>query len=66
MTNILENFQEEQFSISRNKPEGAFLTLEDLNSMSYGSKVNIFIKTVLYINEKSCPLYCFHFDSKII
>ncbi|KAJ9564514.1 hypothetical protein OSB04_000480 [Centaurea solstitialis] len=31
--------REEQLSILRNKPEGAFLCLEDLNKMSYGSKV---------------------------
>ncbi|KAG6647019.1 hypothetical protein CIPAW_07G049400 [Carya illinoinensis] len=34
-----DRLREEQLSISRNKPEGALLTLEDLNSMSYGSKV---------------------------
>jgi hypothetical protein len=37
--NILVNLQEEQLSIFRNKPEGALVTLEDLNNMSYGSKV---------------------------
>ncbi|XP_059437427.1 abscisic acid 8'-hydroxylase 2-like [Corylus avellana] len=31
--------REEQLSIFRNKPEGALVTLEDLNKMSYGSKV---------------------------
>ncbi|KVI02834.1 cytochrome P450 [Cynara cardunculus var. scolymus] len=32
-------WSEEQLSILRNKPEGAFLCKEDLNKMSYGSKV---------------------------
>lgn len=41
--NIL-NLQEEQLSIFRNKPEGALVTLEDLNNMSYGSKVRKSIK----------------------
>lgn len=36
---ILVNLQEEQLSMFRNKPEGALVTLEDLNNMSYGSKV---------------------------
>lgn len=39
MTFRLSDLQEEQFSILRNKPNGALLTLEDLNNMSYASKV---------------------------
>lgn len=34
-----DKLREEQLSITRSKPEGASLALEDLNSMSYGSKV---------------------------
>ncbi|XP_058092006.1 abscisic acid 8'-hydroxylase 1-like [Magnolia sinica] len=34
-----ETLREEQLSIFKSKPEGASLTLEDLNTMSYGSKV---------------------------
>ncbi|XP_062143536.1 abscisic acid 8'-hydroxylase 1-like [Alnus glutinosa] len=34
-----DRLREEQLSIFRNKPEGALVTLEDLNNMSYGSKV---------------------------
>ncbi|XP_022741804.1 abscisic acid 8'-hydroxylase 3-like [Durio zibethinus] len=36
---LLDRLREEQLSIARNKPEGASLTLEDLNDMSYGFKV---------------------------
>lgn len=36
---LLMDLQEEQLSILRNKPNGALLTLEDLNNMSYASKV---------------------------
>ncbi|KAL4644358.1 hypothetical protein ACB092_02G159300 [Castanea dentata] len=34
-----DKLREEQLSITRSKPEGASLALEDLNNMSYGSKV---------------------------
>ncbi|GKV29612.1 hypothetical protein SLEP1_g38519 [Rubroshorea leprosula] len=34
-----DRLREEQISIARNKPEGASLTLEDLNRMPYGLKV---------------------------
>lgn len=36
---VLINLQEEQLSILKNKPKGALLTQEDVNKMSYGSKV---------------------------
>ncbi|XVF59670.1 hypothetical protein PTKIN_Ptkin07bG0294400 [Pterospermum kingtungense] len=36
---VLDRLREEQLSIARNKPEGASLTLEDINDMSYGFKV---------------------------
>ncbi|XP_024975467.1 cytochrome P450 90A1-like [Cynara cardunculus var. scolymus] len=36
---VQNTLREEQLSILRNKPEGAFLCKEDLNKMSYGSKV---------------------------
>ncbi|KAG2696201.1 hypothetical protein I3760_07G047700 [Carya illinoinensis] len=36
---VQERPMEEQLSISRNRLEGALLSLEDLNSISYGSKV---------------------------
>lgn len=39
MSNFDLGLQEEQLSLTRNKPEEASLTLEDLNSMPYGSKV---------------------------
>ncbi|XP_029117801.2 abscisic acid 8'-hydroxylase 3-like [Elaeis guineensis] len=34
-----ERLREEQLSLTRSKPEGALLTMEDLNSMTYGLKV---------------------------
>lgn len=40
-TDMKMKFQEEQLAILRKKPQGAALTLEDLNSMSYGLKVTI-------------------------
>ncbi|XP_071913545.1 abscisic acid 8'-hydroxylase 1-like isoform X1 [Coffea arabica] len=36
---VQDRLREEQLSILRNKPNGALLTLEDLNNMSYASKV---------------------------
>ncbi|KAL8229322.1 hypothetical protein R6Q57_014222 [Mikania cordata] len=36
---VQNKLREEQLSIRRNKPTGALLCLEDLNKMSYGSKV---------------------------
>ncbi|OMO56988.1 Cytochrome P450 [Corchorus capsularis] len=38
-TEVLDRLREEQLSIDRKKPEGALLTMEDLNDMSYGFKV---------------------------
>ncbi|XP_031117516.1 abscisic acid 8'-hydroxylase 1-like [Ipomoea triloba] len=38
-TEIQNRLREEQLSILRNKPKGALLTLEDLNTMTYASKV---------------------------
>ncbi|OMO56987.1 Cytochrome P450 [Corchorus capsularis] len=36
---VLDRLREEQLSIDRKKPDGALLTMEDLNDMSYGFKV---------------------------
>ena len=44
--------QEEQLSILRNKPEGGFLCREDLNKMSYGSKVTSLFVFRIYIDPR--------------
>ncbi|CAK9141289.1 unnamed protein product [Ilex paraguariensis] len=36
---VQDRLREEQLSIARNKPDGALLTLQDLNRMAFGSKV---------------------------
>ncbi|KAA8531990.1 hypothetical protein F0562_006868 [Nyssa sinensis] len=43
-----DRLREEQLLILRKKPEGASLTLEDLNNMSYGSKV---VKEILRMSN---------------
>lgn len=49
----IATLQEEQLSILRKKEDGELLTLEDLNKMSFGSKV-IISSLSLFLFCKKC------------
>ncbi|CAK9157114.1 unnamed protein product [Ilex paraguariensis] len=53
---VQDRLREEQLSITRNKPDGALLTLQDLDSMAFGSKE--MPKPFTYIPFGSGPRTC--------